>query len=80
VLRLCFTDSNTWQAIEWVLFALAYTLVALRLGIRMARQQQKHAVVSDVFLVVSALVCLGLIICMWPYNLYRKVSIDDGHR
>jgi len=46
-----------------MLFALAYILVALRIGIRLARQQQKHVIVSDVFLIISALVCLGLIVC-----------------
>jgi hypothetical protein len=51
------------QATEWVLFALAYTLVGLRIGIRLARRQQRNAVVSDVFLITSALVCLGLIVC-----------------
>lgn len=72
--RGCYGDSSlfSWplievadiaQAVEWILFTLAYTLVALRIGVRVARQQQKHVIVSDVFLIVSALVCLGLIIC-----------------
>ena len=46
-----------------MLFALAYTLVGLRIGVRLARRQQRNAVVSDIFLVISALVCLGLIVC-----------------
>ncbi|GAB7325725.1 hypothetical protein MBLNU13_g09686t3 [Cladosporium sp. NU13] len=51
------------MATEWVLFALAYTLVGLRIGVRLARRQQRNAVVSDVFLIISALMCLGLIVC-----------------
>jgi len=53
--------------VEWVLFALAYTLVGLRIGIRLARRQQRNAVVSDIFLIVSALVCLGLIVCEYHW-------------
>jgi hypothetical protein len=33
------------------------------LGVRIVHQQQKRIIVSDIFLVLSALVCLGLIIC-----------------
>ena len=51
------------QAVEWSLFTCAYILVGLRLGVRIIHQQQKRIIVSDIFLVVSALVCLGLIIC-----------------
>lgn len=53
----------TCQAIEWTLFALAYVLVGARIGVRIARRQQRHVIISDIFLVASALDCLGLIIC-----------------
>jgi hypothetical protein len=55
------SDEN--QGVEWMLFAFAYTLVAMRIGVRLARQQQKHIIVSDVFLIISALCLLGLITC-----------------
>lgn len=51
------------KAIEWTLFALAYALVGLRIGVRVARRQQKHVIISDCLLIASALDCLGLIIC-----------------
>lgn len=46
-----------------MLFTFAYAFVAMRIGVRLARQQQKHIIVSDVFLIISALNLLGLIIC-----------------
>jgi hypothetical protein len=46
-----------------MLFTFAYSFVAMRIGLRLARQQQKHIIVSDVFLIISALCLLGLIIC-----------------
>ena len=55
--------SDKWQGIEWMLFFCAYTLVAMRIGVRLAHQQQKHIIISDVFLIISALNLLGLIIC-----------------
>ena len=55
--------SNAKQGIEWMLFTFAYSFVAMRIGLRFARQQQKHIIVSDVFLIISALCLLGLIIC-----------------
>jgi hypothetical protein len=51
------------QVVEWSLFTCAYVLVGLRLGVRILHQQQKRIIVSDIFLVFSALMCLGLIIC-----------------
>lgn len=51
------------KAIEWTLFALAYALVGLRIGVRVVRRQQKHVIISDCLLIASALDCLGLIIC-----------------
>jgi hypothetical protein len=44
---------------------LAYTLVGLRIGVRVARRQQKHVIVSDCLLMISAMDCLGLIICKY---------------
>lgn len=55
--------SNVEQGIEWMLFTFAYSFVAMRIGLRLARQQQKHIIVSDVFLIISALCLLGLMIC-----------------
>lgn len=55
--------TNRSKAIEWTLFALAYSLIGLRIGVRVARRQQKHVIISDCLLIVSALDCLGLIIC-----------------
>lgn len=65
---------------EWLLFALAYTLVGLRIGIRLARQQQRNAVVSDIFLIISALVCLGLIVCEYIglCDFTGRSKADDG--
>lgn len=57
------TSTNRLKAIEWTLFALAYCLVGLRIGVRIARRQQKHVILSDCLLIASALDCLGLIIC-----------------
>ena len=48
-----------------MLFTFAYAFVAMRIGLRLARQQEKHIIVSDVFLIISALNLLGLIICEW---------------
>lgn len=62
-LGICCCSSNMRQAIEWTLFTFAYILIALRVWARLARQQQKHIITSDAFLIVSALVCLGLIVC-----------------
>ncbi|GAB7322403.1 hypothetical protein MBLNU13_g03356t2 [Cladosporium sp. NU13] len=51
------------MGIEWMLFTFAYTFVAMRIGLRLARQQQKHIIVSDIFLIISAICLLGLITC-----------------
>ncbi|KAI5200672.1 hypothetical protein E4T38_06464 [Aureobasidium subglaciale] len=67
------------MAIEWTLFALAYSLVGLRIGVRITKRQQKHVIVSDILLVVSALDCLGLIICdTWTYALGGMRYIPQG--
>jgi len=58
-------NADSLKAIEWTLFALAYSLVGLRIGVRIARRQQKHVIISDCLLIVSALDCLGLIICKY---------------
>ena len=63
------------EAIEWTLFALAYSLVGLRIGVRVARRQQKHVIISDCLLIVSALDCLGLIIC--KYSWYGRGDKTD---
>lgn len=55
--------SDRQQGIEWMLFTFAYSFVAMRIGLRLARQQQEHIIVSDVFLIISALCVLGLITC-----------------
>lgn len=60
------------KAIEWSLFALAYTLVGLRIGVRITRRQQKHVIVSDILLIVSALDCLGLIICKYSREIDER--------
>ena len=57
------TTINEQQGIEWMLFTFAYSFVAMRIGLRLARQQQKHIIVSDVFLIISALCLLGLATC-----------------
>ena len=51
-----------------MMFFCAYTLVAMRIGVRLARQQQKHIIVSDIFLIISAIDLLGLIICKFTHN------------
>ncbi|KAG9603064.1 hypothetical protein KCU77_g5814, partial [Aureobasidium melanogenum] len=67
------------MAIEWTLFALAYCLVGLRIGVRIARRQQKHVIISDCLLIASALDCLGLIICdTWTYSLGGMRYIPQG--
>ncbi|KAG9563091.1 hypothetical protein KCU71_g8266, partial [Aureobasidium melanogenum] len=67
------------MAIEWTLFALAYCIVGLRIGVRIARRQQKHVIISDCLLIASALDCLGLIICdTWTYSLGGMRYIPQG--
>lgn len=64
-----------------MLFFCAYTLVAMRIGVRLAHQQQKHIIVSDVFLIISALNLLGLIICESKHRLaatfWLTVALGD---
>jgi hypothetical protein len=59
-----------------MLFTFAYSFVAMRIGLRLARQQQKHIIISDVFLIISALCLLGLITCEQEAISHGKIMAD----
>lgn len=67
-------DGKDCMISEWILLALAYTFVALRIYVRIARLRSKLNA-SDYLLIVSALVALGLIIC--DTLTYQMGVMDD---
>lgn len=57
-----FTDSLLFKISEWILLALAYVFVGLRVYTRLFRLREKLRW-SDWLLLLSAIDALGLIIC-----------------